>query len=297
MFSHSSFLFGDNFCFSGYLKSLNMFHRRHKSRKRTRSRSPSSRQNSVSSPDIHHEGSPPKRRKDENDSLQKILQSMERLSNRIDPLEARANQPESIAGTDDDALSIMAGETSGLDIGEPLATEAPFKAATSPVGAPVESIKTPVEPVKAPVAPIKAPTESSKTSDEVENSAKSSDDHGLFDPVAKSTSWKPSSSFSKFLDTNFRRKLSYQQSLVIMDDWATPEVDALSAPKLDQQLLNQVPFKVKKFVQERDKDMFNVQRAFLNATGSLCGLHDCIENDSAPTYEEIKVALEQALCL
>ena len=44
--------------------------------------------------------------------------------------------------------------------------------------------------------------------------------------------------------TNFRRKLFYQQSLVIMDDWATPEVDALSAPKLDQQLLNQVPFKI-----------------------------------------------------
>ena len=82
-----------------------------------------------------------------------------------------------------------------------------------------------------------------------------------------------------------------------MDDWATPEVDALSAPKLDQQLLNQVPFKLKKFVQERDKEMFNIQRAFVNATGPLFGLHDCIENDSARTYEEIKVALEQALCL
>lgn len=82
-----------------------------------------------------------------------------------------------------------------------------------------------------------------------------------------------------------------------MDDWATPDVDALSTPKLDQQFLNQVPFKVKKFVQERDKEMLNVQRAFLNATGPLCGLHDCIENDSAPTSEEIKVALEQGLCL
>jgi hypothetical protein len=36
-----------------------------------------------------------------------------------------------------------------------------------------------------------------------------------------------------------------------------------AAPKLEQQLLNEVPFKVKKFVQERDKEMFNVQRAFL----------------------------------
>ena len=51
-----------------------------------------------------------------------------------------------------------------------------------------------------------------------------------------------------------------------MVDWATPEVDTLSALKLDQQLLNQVPFKVKTFGQEKDKEMFNVQRAFLNAT-------------------------------
>jgi len=207
-----------------------------------------------------------------------ILQSIERLSNRMDSLESRACQPETIADTDDDALSIMAGETSGLEISEPLASEASFKTATTPVGAPIEPIKAPVEPIKAPVAPIKAPVEpikapvaptkapkeSSKISDEAENSANSSEDHGLFDPVAKSTSWKPSASFSKFLETNFRRKLSFQQSLVIMEDWATPEVDALSAPKLDQQLLNQVLFKVRKFVQERDKEMFNVQRAFLN---------------------------------
>ena len=43
--------------------------------------------------------------------------------------------------------------------------------------------------------------------------------------------------------------------------------------------------------------MLNAQRAFLNATGPLYGLHYCIENDSAPTCEEIKAALEQALCL
>ena len=59
-----------------------------------------------------------------------------------------------------------------------------FKTATTPVGAPVERIKAHVEPIQAPVAPIlKAPTESSKTSDEVQNSAKSNDDHGLFDPI------------------------------------------------------------------------------------------------------------------
>jgi len=98
---------------------------------------------------------------------------------------------------------------------EPLASEASFNSATTPVGARIESI---VGPIQAPVTPTKAPKESSKTSDEAETSAKSSDDRRLFDSFAKSTSWKPSVSFSKFLDTNFRRKLSYQQSLVIMDE-------------------------------------------------------------------------------
>ena len=163
MILHSRVLFGDIRHFSGYIKSLNMSSRRHKLQKR----SPSS-----------HEGSLPKRHKDEDDSLHKILQSIESLS-------SRANQPETITDTDDDALSIMAGETPGLEISVPLATEASFKTATVPI--------------RAPVGPIKAPTESRKTSDKAENSANSNDDHGLFDPVAKSTSWKPTTSFSKFL--------------------------------------------------------------------------------------------------
>ena len=134
VFLHGRFLFGDICRFSGYLKSLNMSNRRHKSRERSRSRSPSSRQNSVSSPDVHHEGSPPKRRKNENDSLQKIPQSIESVSNRIGSLESRANQPETITDTDDEVLSVMAGETSGLEISEPLATEASFKTARAPLG-------------------------------------------------------------------------------------------------------------------------------------------------------------------
>ena len=238
MFLHSRFLSSDILSLFKYFHSLNMSSRKHKSRKRTRSRSPSSRQTSVSSHDAQSESSPPKRRRDlEEDTLQRILHSIESLSGRLDSLKSRSNQLESATNTDIDALSLMADDTPSLmEINVPLTTNksletssSPIRAPIEPIEAPIEPIEAPVEPVKAPVEPVKAPKDSSKTSDEA-----ASLDHGLFEPVAQSTSWKPSSSFSKCLESNFRRKLTYQQSLVILEDWATPEVDSLSAPKLDQ---------------------------------------------------------------
>ena len=101
----------------------------------------------------------------------------------------------------------MADETPGLEISEPLATEASVKTSATSIVTPEEPIEAPVEPIQAPVAPTKASTEYGKTSDETENSAKFRDDYGLYDPVTKSTSWKPSASFSIFLDTDFRSNL------------------------------------------------------------------------------------------
>ena len=119
----------------------------------------------------------------------------------------------------------------------------------------------------------------------------------MYDPDGMSTTWSATPAFSKFLETNFRRKLSYDQVLDILENWLTPNVEALSTPKIDQQVLNQVPFKMKKFVQERDKELFTVQRALLNTTNPICALHDCLEAGNKPSHEEIQTILEQALCL
>ena len=91
---------------------------------------------------------------------------------------------------DDDTLSIMA-DMSNLDSCPPC----------MPNGAPVE-------PNEAPEKLHVALAESSKTQKNTKNTVRlemNCDDHGLFDPVAK-------------LDTNFRGKLSYQRSLVILND-------------------------------------------------------------------------------
>ena len=275
-----------------------MSSKRHKSK---RSRSPSSRRNSSEDRSNHS----PKRRRNEDEPLQKILKSIDSPAKRMKTLESQQLQRDLIPsvsgvheGHEDDSLSIMA------DIAD-LDHSPSHEASTEPIKAPTEPIKASTEPIKAPVGPNGAPQTLNVSSSEPcikaqEDSANAeniSEDHSLFDPLASTSSWTTSASFSKFLETNFRRKLSYQQSLVILEEWAIPEVDAFQAPKRDQQLLNQVPTNVKKFIQKRDKEMFAVQRAFLNATGPLCGLHDCIDTGSSPSYEEIKLALEQSLCL
>ena len=234
-----------------------MSSKRHKSK---RTRSPSSRRNSSEDRSDHS----PKRRRNEDEPLQKILKSIDSLAKRMETLESQQLQRDLIPSVSDvhegheyDSLSIMA-DIADLD-------HSPSHEAST-------------EPIKAPVGPNGAPqtlnVSSSgpciKAQEDSANAENISEDHSLFDPLASTSSWTTSASFSKFLETNFRRKLSYQQSLVILEEWVIPEVDALQAPKLDQQLLNQIPTNVKRFIQERDKEMFAVQRAFLNATGLLC---------------------------
>lgn len=79
-----------------------------------------------------------------------------------------------------------------------------------------------VQYIHAPVAPSKRSAESSKISDEAEISAKASDDHGLNYPVIRSTSWKPSASFSKFLDNNSRQNYYFTSSLLLL--WMTGQL-------------------------------------------------------------------------
>jgi len=101
--------------------------------------------------------------------------------------------------------------------------------------------------------------------------------------------------FSSFLDKNFRRKLSYDQVLGILEISSVPPVDALAPPTLDTTTISNP--QTKKYVQERDKELTSVQRSLLNDTGPLCCLHDAFESKETISNEDIMFMLEQALCL
>ena len=115
-----------------------------------------------------------------------------------------------------------------------------------PDAAPLEPIQAPVEPIKAPVEPTEASSESSKTQKDGAHLQNASDDNGILIQWPSQHHGLHLPLFPNFWILIFGEScLNYQQSLVILHDWAIPEVNALQAPKLDQQLLNQVPSKVK----------------------------------------------------
>ena len=77
----------------------------------------------------------------------------------------------------------------------------------------------------------------------------------------------------RFFEDQFSGKHSYEQVCDILEQQAISAVDSLSAPTLDISVINQISYKNKKFVPERDKELRVIQRDMLNATGPLCALH------------------------
>ena len=62
-------------------------------------------------------------------------------------------------------------------------------------------------------------------------------------------------------------------------------------------MLSHVSHQNKKYVQERDKELIVVQRAMLNITGPLCTLHDRLENNIPVSTADLKLIVQQSLCL
>ena len=77
----------------------------------------------------------------------------------------------------------------------------------------------------------------------------------LYNPDSPQSSLEPRQELASFLDKQFRRKMSYDQVYEILDNCNIPWVYCLITPTLD-------PSQTKKYVQERDKEMAVVQRAF-----------------------------------
>ena len=74
-------------------------------------------------------------------------------------------------------------------------------------------------------------------------------------------------------------------------------MNALVAPVFDPSMLQHVAASNKKFIQERDRELAGIQHAMLNATGPLCTLHDQLEHGLTLQPQDLKLILQQTLCL
>ena len=100
----------------------------------------------------------------------------------------------------------------------------------------------------------------------------------FYDPTEEEPKFKTSEGFTKFLLTNFDRKLTQPQIDTMLEDCQPPDLDPCWAPKLDQDVTKQVPFEAKKILPRRDQDLHIIQKHMLAATGSLYVLHNMLEN-------------------
>ena len=121
--------------------------------------------------------------------------------------------------------------------------------------------------------------------------------HLPFDPVAEPPSWEPSTAFKEFLEINFRRSLSSSQIFGILEETSLPDLDVLSAPKLDKAIADQIPKNYKKSVENRDKELIKVQRHVINVGAPLTALHDLLESKQELSHDELLNLVERAICL
>ena len=234
----------------------------------------------------------------DNDRLESILQTLQSLQNdvtncksRLALFESRLEQQKTTLerDCDYDTIFLLKSEDIALDSVNEEGTIKPSNEAELPTN---EAIKQPNEATK--------PSNDTSNSGNVNSSSNENTEGACYDPDASVTSWKPSKDFSSLLEKNFRRKLSYNHVLDVLETNSVLSVDALASPTLDLAIINQISNPLsKKYVQERGKEMVSVQRSLLNATGPLCCLHDALEsNDNINvSNKDVKFMLEQALCL
>ena len=103
-----------------------------------------------------------------------------------------------------------------------------------------------------------------------------------FDPsVDPKDSWEAPASITSFLDKHFNRSLSEDEKSAIMKDFPKPNSKVLSAPKLDEQVKDQLKKKGKDPYFGSEKSLFKIQEQLLDVAGPLTCLWTDLLNKEA----------------
>ena len=120
-----------------------------------------------------------------------------------------------------------------------------------------------------------------------------------FDPsVNPKDSWEPSKAISAFLDKHFNRALSDSEREAIMKDFPKPSCEAMTVPKLDAEVKDQLKKKGKDPHFGAEKSLYKVQEQLLDVAGPLtCLWADLLNKEANISPEDILLLIQRALVL
>lgn len=120
-----------------------------------------------------------------------------------------------------------------------------------------------------------------------------------FDPsVNPKDSWEPPKPIASFLDKHFNRALTDSEREAIMKNFPKPVCEAMTVPKLDQEVKDQLKKKGKDPHFGAEKSLYKVQEQVLDVAGPLtCLWADLLNKEATISPEDMLLLLQRALVL
>lgn len=120
-----------------------------------------------------------------------------------------------------------------------------------------------------------------------------------FDPkVEPEGSWEPPQAMTKFLEKHFNHLLADKEREAILKDFPKPNCIALSTPKLDDQVRDQLKRKGKSPHFGAEKSLYKIQEQLLEVAGPLtCLWADLLNKNAKASPEDILLLTQRALVL
>ena len=120
-----------------------------------------------------------------------------------------------------------------------------------------------------------------------------------FDPkVDAKDTWPPPKSMKTFLEKHFNKSLSEEEREAILKDFPKPDTKAVSTPKLDEQVKEQLKKRGKDPHFGAEKSLFKIQEQLLETTGPLtCLWADLLNKEAKISHEDTLLLIQRALVL
>ena len=120
-----------------------------------------------------------------------------------------------------------------------------------------------------------------------------------FDPtVDPKDSWKAPSTITSFLQKHFNRSLSDDEREAIMKDFPRPRCDALTTPKIDDDLKEQLKSRGKDPHFGAEKSLYKIQDQLMDVASPLtCLWADLLNTEAETSPEDVLLLIQRALVL